>query len=290
MKKFVICTNRRGIMLHEEHLEWLHTNGHPDAEIDFCDNDRSNSTLIACIEAVRTTKQPLIDEAHHLWNAACEIKANNTRINALLSNEIDKTLDMLSYRPYMKGRIVGEMKKVLQSGNWMNATIYAEAKAGVDASALRCQFGAVVDVFNLHRAEFQAEIDAFGAYHQYCYEHNLIQGKECKYDDGFEIKSYDETRFVAMVGISYGDGRFEDDREFMSLRPFITEDTIASFVNASDTVGLMDYLTSLHVDLDIRRNPKHIDDSATNDSDVSMTDEEFAKLLAEFGILEGKAY
>ena len=290
MKKFVICTNRRGIMLSEEHQEWLRTNGCPEVTIDSFNTDRTNPDLIACIEAVRASKQYLIDEAGRLWNAACEIKANNTHITALLSNEIDKTLDLLNYRPYMRGRIIGEMRKVVQDGNWMDATIYAGPKAGVDNSALRCQFGAVVDCFNLHRKEFQAEMGAFHAFHKYCDDNNLIQGKTCTYDDGFEIKSYDETRFVAEVGISYGDGRYDDDREFMNLKPFITEETVESFVKAGDTTGLMDYLASLRLNLDIRRNPKPIDTTASNNSDASMTDEEFAQLLAGFGILEGKAY
>lgn len=289
MKKFIICTNRRGIMLSEEHMEWLRANGCPEVAIDSFNSNRSNPDLIACIEAVRASKQHLIDEAGRLWDVACEIKANNASINALLSNEIDKTLDLLSYRPYMKGRIIGEMRKVLQSGNWMGATIYADAKADVDASALRCQFGAVVDVFNLHRKEFQAEMDAFHAFHKYCHENDLIQGKECKYDDGFEIKSYDESRFVASVGVSYGDGRYEDDYEFMSLKPFLTRDTVASFVDAGDTDGLMDYLRGLNVGgfMDIRDDRPS---PAINDSETSITDEEFAQLLAGFGILEGAAH
>jgi hypothetical protein len=219
-----------------------------------------------------------------------EIKANNAHINALLSAEIDKTLELLDYRRYMKGRIIAEMRKVIKSGNWMDATIYAEPKAGVTESELRCQFGAVVDCFSLHRAEFQAEIDAFVAYHEYCHDHNLNQHNgQFVIDDGFEIKSYDETRFVATVGISYGDGRFEDDSEFLHLKPFLTHSTLASFVDAGDTDGLMDYLKSLNIGglMDIRDDRPR---PAVNDSEASMTDEEFTKLLADFGILEGKAY
>ena len=292
MKNFVI--NNKGInrfWLTDEHVAWLVANGYPDAKHDFGSEDRSNPDLIACIEAVRASKQPLYDEANHLWRVACEIKVNNARINALLSAEIDKTLDMLDYRRYMKGRIIAEMRKVIESGNWMDANIYANVKPGVTISELKCQFGTVVDCFNLHRAEFQAEMDAFGEYYQYCQERNLSHNNgRFVIDDGFEIKSYDETRFVAAVGISYGDERFSDDHEFLRLKPFITEDTVASFVSASDTAGLMDYLTSLHLDLDIRRNPKPIDTTSTNNYDVTMTDEEFEQLLAGFGIIEGKAH
>lgn len=287
MKKFVIRTNGHGIRLSDEHLNWLYANGYNDEDVELCHNDRSHPALIACIEAVRESKKFLCNEAYRLWNIACKIKENNTSINEMLSAEIDKTLDLLDYKRYMKNRIIDEMRMVIKSGNWMDATIYANAKPGITNSELMCQFGAVVDCFSMHRKEFQTEIEAFGAYHEYCQDNNLIQsnGRFAIYD-GFEIKSYDETKFVAEVRCNYAEYSYETDHEFMKLRPFLAHSTLASFVESGDTDGLFEFLKSLNVGgfMDIR------DDRAcspTNNSDVAMTDEEVTKLLAEFEALAG---
>jgi hypothetical protein len=76
MKKFVICTNRCGLVLTDDHVAWLHTNGHPEADHYVGDKDRSNPDLIACIEAVRATKQPMLDEGNRLWDIACQLLGN----------------------------------------------------------------------------------------------------------------------------------------------------------------------------------------------------------------------
>ena len=257
MKKFVINTNGWYLRLTEEHMDWLHVNGHPGADYGFCEDDRSNPDLIACVEAVRESKRPLIEEANRLQSAVSDAEDDAEEAKTLLSEAIDALLIMLDFKSYYRTRIIGEIGKALRGGyDWSYFESPANPKQGIDSELIWVQFEEIVKVFNAHRDKFQAIDDAWGNFHKYCDDNSLwICSGEIVFNDGLAIKTYDETLFEANVRRETMPTGYDDEEyEFMELKPFITREAIASFVESGDTDGLMDYLKSLNASgiMDIR--------------------------------------
>jgi hypothetical protein len=280
MKKFVICTNHSCLRLSESHVNWLRANGHPDADEYFGAEDRSDPDLIACIEAVRAANQHKVDKAESLRAYHNQLRQDNDYAYVELYTEIDKLLAMLEYRHYQKHRIIAEMRKAIETNDWYNVTIYASPKNGISAQSVKEQLMEVAKTMHKYEPQFNAVNQAMDDFQTYCEICGLsIQvGGKVGVADGFEIKSYDETRFTAAVG----DGGYDANYEHMELKPFLARETVATFVEAGDTDGLMDFLKSLNIGgfMDIR------DDRTANVAEankVTMSHElqaEFDAILA----------
>ena len=285
MKKFVICNNRCGIMLSEEHLAWLYGNGYNDADIDFCHNDRSNPALIACIEAVRAQKQHAVEEGQRLWDAMRDAQSACNEFNSELAKQIDALLEMLDFNPHWKNRIIRDVRCVINGAEIVKMHPCAYPKSGISSDAVKECLNIIVEM-GKNDPKLIAAKKASESFHNHITENGLCVGRreQIQVNDGFDIETYDETKFVASVCCNYADRWEEEDYERMSLKPYLSHSTLASFVDAGDADGLFDFLKSLNVGnfMDIR------DDRANrpnNNSDVSMADEEVARLLAEFEAL-----
>ncbi len=249
MAKIVINPNGWCIHLTEAHLEWLHKNGHPDADRYFGNKDRSNPDLIACIEAIRAEKQPLIDEATRLQGIVSQASEACSETDAELRKLTDELLKMLDYKSHNESRIRISLRKVLQTGCWWEERIYAGPKKDISHKEVRAKFDAVTAFYNANRTKFDAVREARLALSQYCEQHGLvINHDKIEVDDDFKIMTYDETRFIAAV--VHVDGETSPvghDYESLELTEFISRKFVASCVAAGDVKGLMEYLERLQL-------------------------------------------
>lgn len=258
-----IVINSEGWYLHlsDEHVAWLHANGYPSADCEFCECDRSNPVLIACIEAIRATKQPLVSEAKRLLSVAEAAELDGSNARKAMSKELDALLDLLVFRPYQKKFIISEIRKVLIDGlNWNEVTSHAAVAPCVPVDDVWAQLNVITDTYKADEDKFRAIRNAWSELHQYIAENSLRHDHgSIEYFDKYDIESYDETRFVAKVEKEYSKmGYSESEYEHLVLTPYLTRDTVDSFVKTGDTDGLMDYLKSLNIGgfMDIRDGQK----------------------------------
>ena len=257
MKHFVINPRGWGLRLKEEHINWLKTHGYTDADLALGKEDRSNPDLIACIQAVRDSKKDVVMRANELHERAKSAVCNAEDARIALSCAINNVLYLLNYRSYHRNAIIAEIRKVLDNDmDWGEARSYAGPKPGVSAATVRKSLDGVYETFVINRPMLDAARIAQEEFHAYCNANNLIANYNgVEFNDGFEIKSYDDTKFTAsVIRVSASESHFDEDYEVMKLKPFITRETIAKYVNSGSTDGLIEYLKSLHIDnsLDIR--------------------------------------
>lgn len=254
MKKFIINPNGHGMRLSEDHIQWLMNRGYSANYLNWkpFDEDRSNADLIACIEDVRAAKQHIVEKAMTLRDVLRHADDDAIKEKTKMSAEMNKLLAMLDInRNYIKNRVVDEIYMVLRENiDWDEATIYAAPRDDVSVDDVWAQLNVVSATYEVGRDKFQAIVDARDAFHEYCEHFNLrYNGKEIEIDDGFEIKTYDETQFNAYVGQGSQTSAGYDDYEyeFMQLKPIVSWYTLATFVDTGDTDGLFAYLKGLKI-------------------------------------------
>lgn len=248
MKKFVIQTEGCGLRLMPNYVNWLHEHGYPEADSRFANEDRTNEGLIACIEHFRECKQEEIRKAEELRETHLRLRREYDNAYVELSAQIDKLLDMLVYRPHQKARIIVALRKALHGEDWRNTTLNVGLKSNISSDAAKQQFMEVRKTFSQFEPQFKSVNDALDEFNSYCQDNSLgiIRG-DVAVMDGFEIKSYDETKFTASLRYTYAESHYDADGEFMELKPFLTRDTVSKFVDAGDTDGLFAYLKSLNI-------------------------------------------
>lgn len=284
MKKFVICTNSCGLYLTDEHVAWLRDNGHPEADNFFGENDRSNPDLIACIEAIRASKLPIVEKAVSLIRIEEAKSVEAAAAKQELSAAIDAFVELvcsLGCRA-SKNRIILAMRRpAFENMPWDRAAQWFAGRFGFEAEPAKEAYERYIVCYN-HPA-IAALSDATREIAEYCEANSLRRYfNAITVDDGFEVKYYDETRFTASLCKNYAEHHYDTDYEFMELKPFLTRDTVAAFVDAGDTDGMMDYLKSLNVGgfMDIRDNREH-NPTNRDGADVTTPAEEITQLLAE---------
>ena len=258
MTKFVLMADSSiRFQLQDEHIEWLRKNGYPEADRFFCEEDRSNPVLIQCIEAIRATKQPLIDEAKALYQDY-EQKAAPVAVHQAnyLSNQDEflKAFHQVCNPRWKQGRTVVVALRNAMWNDWtwdrfVKERIF-EGISEVDLQPLMPFYNTLYQGFVASKPETEMSNIAREKLHNYCAKNGLrMFCSDFTVEDGFKIVSYDETRFTAKVVHSwdYNDGSSEE----FQLIPFITRTTIDSFVAKGDTNGLMEYLRSLNSNLNI---------------------------------------
>ena len=256
MKKFVLASKHHTLYLSERHLDWLHRNGYPEADAYFCGNDRSNPALVACIEAVHASMQPVVDEAYALLHKEETLRSAAEADREKLSAAIDAFVDVVKSCgvKYHKNIIIGTLRRPMtENMSWERAYAHFNSRFGVTVAEAQPAYEEYMRCLNspaiFTMQEAQRELVAF------CEEHGLRRHfNTIEIDDGYVIKTFDETRFTAKV-VSASDEEYEHSYpsywEEMELTPFVTRATIDSFVAEGDTDGLMEYLRSLNSNISI---------------------------------------
>ena len=255
MKKFVLASKESNLYLNEKHLAWLHANGYPEAEFDFCRNDRTNPALVACIEAVHASMQPLVDEAYILMNNAIALQDAAEADREKLSAAIDAFVDVVQSCgvKFNTAIIINSLRRPMNENmSWEQAYPHFIRRFGVTIEAkdayeeyMNCLNSPAI--FAMQEAQRKLAV--------FCEENGLQRiNSTVEIDDGYVVKTFDETRFTAKA-VTCSDEEYEQSCpnywEHMELTPFVTRATIDSFVAEGDTDGLMEYLRSLRSNISI---------------------------------------
>lgn len=257
--RIIICTDNHGIHLPERHLEWLHQNGHPDAEYNFCDADRSNPALIACIEAVQMELQPLVDYAEDQKRKLAELEkaaASDLAIRAAALGDMNRALRNAGCPERLDWYINSEIIEQLDKGTrWDDANQWFQSRwAGCrpDGEAKSC-YERLLVVWKTPAIESYSE--AHAELEKYCDENDIIPvdgGTAFAIQDGFAILEYDENRFRAEIKEIYEESTApcaDDLYESLELIPFVSRKTVEGYVRDGNTKALMDYIQSLGMDV-----------------------------------------
>jgi hypothetical protein len=286
MKKFVINSKGCGLYLTDEHVAWLRANGYPEADHFFCKDDRSNPDLIACVEAIHASKLSLAGKAAALLQAESVLNVAAEGAKQAVSAAIEAFVEFvhgLGCRLSTNSIILAMRRPVFEDMTWDRASCWFASRFGVDVESAKPLYEHCVQCY--HDPAIVALGDATRKLAEYCEENGLRRHFDAfVVDDGLEIKVYDETKFEASLCRHYAeDYPADEDYEFMELKPFLTRDTIASFVDAGDVDGMMDYLKSLNVGcfMDIRDDRVAVDHTparAITPEDQAMLDALMAQI------------
>lgn len=254
MKKFVLASKHHSLYLNEQHINWLHRNGYPEADAFFCSNDRSNPALVACVEAVHASMYPLVEEAIamiHTEDACRELAKSDLDNKRAALMALVAVIKAAGYR-YYENNIISSLVSFLdtnmsweQAEPWLNSHFRVRVENGKQAYE---QY-----VASLNKPSLVALSEASTELIEFCEKHGLRRHfNTIEIDDGYVIKTFDETRFTAKaVGCDDEYDEYSSGWEKMELTPFVTRATIDSFVAKGDTDGMMEYLRSLRLDLNI---------------------------------------
>ena len=255
----VICTDNHGVRLTEQHLEWLHQNGYPDAEYNFCNADRSNPALIACIEAVRMEMEPLVAYAENLRLKLAELEkaaAADIAIRAAALGDMNRALrnagcpERLDW--YINSEIIGQLDN---GARWHDANQWFQSRwAGCrpNDEAQSC-YEHLLTVWKTPAIEAYSE--AYAELERYCEENSIIPvdgGAAFAINDGFAILEYDENRFQAKIKEIYEESTApcaDDLYESLELIPFVSRKMVEDYVRAGNTDALMTYIQSLGMEV-----------------------------------------
>ena len=248
MTKLIIRTDDHGIHLTKQHLEWLHNNGYPEADENFCDNDRSNPALVACVEAVHEQMQSLIDKANELLQKAHQENASQESLRMNFEETRKQFCDMIlgpdendSLKTTVNRMAVGQI-------SWTRAKQNIERRFNIKLendmleAAYDNLLAAHKDFANQYRAA-QKNLSAFCELNGLRINDGLIE-----VDDGFAVYNYDETCFRAKIVECCDDNTIPsfDIHEAVELIPVISERKIAEFVSG-DIAGLMEFLREFNL-------------------------------------------
>ena len=249
MKKFVINTRGCGLYLTDAHVAWLHANGHPEADHFFCEDDRSNPDLIACIEAIHASKSHLVEKAISLIRVeeALSVAAENAKHD--LSAAIDAFVEFvrtLGCRSNTNSIILALRRPAFENMTWDKAAHWLNGRFGVDVDSAKDAYEHYLACYN--SPAIIALGDTSRELAEYCEANGLRRYfNTITVDDGFEVKTYDETKFNVSLRKNYADDYCDSDYEIMELKPFLTRETIAAYVNAGDADGLFEYLKGIAI-------------------------------------------
>ena len=256
MTKFVLSSKHYDLYLSEEHVNWLRANGYPDADAHFCNDDRSNPALVACIEAIHASMQPVIDKAYALLHKEETLRNAAEADREKLSAAIDAFVDVVRACgvKYHKNVIISALRRPMNEAmSWERAYPHFNSRFGVTVEEARPAYDEYMRCLNspaiLAMQEAHRELEIF------CETNGLRRNfQTIEFDDGYVVETFDETRFTAKA-VPASDEESENSYlsywEKMELTPYITRATVESFVAKGDTDGMMEYLRSLHLNLNI---------------------------------------
>ncbi len=255
MTKFVLATHCDRLVLNEKHLTWLHSHGYPEADEYFCCDDRSNPALVACVEAVHESMNHLVEQALSMLKREEELSKAAECDTARMSNAIHNfvaTVKAAGVKCHKNLIITTLVRASENNASWAEACRHFNRV-----------FGITIDTQKeyekyLKRKNAPAILAAQEAHQEL--EHFCAANGLSRYfqtftiDDGYVVKTFDETRFTAKAvpcdSYEY-EGDYGSSWETLELTPYLSRDTINSFVAKGDTDGLMEYLRSLKSNISI---------------------------------------